>query len=91
MMLDDEAGEHSGGGDDDAPWSREAFAVGDRVRWTAKAIRCNIPTKTRRKLRGVVTSVEVGAGTSLTFTVGVLWDTYKRPHRYAASFVTKSD
>ena len=89
-MLDDEAGEFSGGGDDEVPWSRETFEVGDRVKWTAKAIRRNIPTKSRRGLRGVVTKVDVGEGTGLTFTVHVLWDGYKHPQSYAACFVTKS-
>lgn len=88
-MLDDEAGDYSGC-DDDVPWSRESFETGDRVKWTAKAIRRNIPTKSRRNLRGRVTSVEVGDGTGLTFTVRVLWDGYKHPQSYAACFVTKS-
>jgi hypothetical protein len=77
-----------GGSGDDVPWSHERFAIGDRVKWTPKAIRCNIPTKSRRELRGTVTAVEVGTS-GATFTVAVLWDTYKRPHRYAASFITK--
>lgn len=89
-MFDDAANEHSGGGDDDVPWSRETFNVGDRVRWTEKAIRHNVPTKTRRDLRGVVTKVEVGDRTPYTYTVHVLWDGYKRPHSYAAAFITKS-
>lgn len=79
-----------GGGDDDVPWSPERFTIGDRVRWTAKAVRCNVPTKSRRNLRGVVKAVSVGSG-GVTFSVTVLWDTYKRPHRYAASFITKAN
>jgi len=89
-MLDDDAGEFDGGWDDDVPWSREKFTKGDRVRWTAKAIRCNIPTKTRRDIRGTVVKADAGERTSYTYTVTVLWDGYRRPHRYAATFITKS-
>lgn len=78
-----------GGSDDDLPWSNERFAVGDRVQFTAKAIRYNIPTKSRRDIRGRVTKAEVGSN-GKTWAVHVLWDSYKRPHSYAASFITKS-
>ena len=89
-MLLDQGNRDDGGNDDDMPWSRESFAIGDRVKWTAKAIRRNVPTKSRRDLRGVVRKVDVGSS-GLTFSVTVLWDTYKRPHRYAASFITKAN
>lgn len=89
-MFDDASSESGGGGEDDVPWSSERFVVGDRVKYTAKAIRRNIPTKSRRDICGMVTAVEVATPSSVTYTVTVLWDGYKRPHRYAASFITKT-
>lgn len=89
-MFDDQAGEHGDGPDDDVPWSREKFSPGDRVRWTAKAIRCRVPTKTRYGIRGTVVKAEIGERTPYTYTVYVLWDGYKRAHGYAACFVTKT-
>ena len=88
-MFVENADGHGGHGDDEEPWSRERFSRGDRVKYTAKAIRRNIPTKTRRGLHGIVTAVETGSH-GLTFSVSVLWDGYKRPHRYAGSFITKA-
>jgi len=82
-------GGSGGSGDDDVPWSSEHFAIGDRVKWTPKAVRFGVPTKSRRDLRGVVRAVEIGTG-GVTLSVTVLWDTYKRPHSYAASFITKA-
>jgi hypothetical protein len=77
-----------GGSDDYQPWTWERFRPGDRVSWTAKAIRSNIPTKSRREIKGRVTKTDVGVN-GATWTVHVLWDGYKRPHSYAGCFITK--
>ena len=71
------------------PWTAEQFKPGDRVTWTVKAIEHNIPTRSRRGLVGKVVKVITGES-GATWSVSVLWDTYKRPHRYAGSFITKT-
>lgn len=73
---------------DDAPWTAEQFAPGDRVTWTEKAIRHNVPTKSRREIQGKVVKAKIGSN-GLTWTVHVQWDGYKHPHSYAGSFITK--
>jgi hypothetical protein len=79
-----------GGAPDWTPWTWEQFVPGDRVSWTAKAIRYNIPTKSRREIKGHVVKAEVGSN-GATWTVRVLWDGYKRPHSYAGCFITKAN
>lgn len=68
-------------------WTYESIKKGDRVTWTKKAFALNIPTKNRRELNGTV--VKTDAWDGATYTVTVLWDGYKRPHRYAGAFITK--
>ena len=70
------------------PWTSEKFKPGDRVTWTKKAIENNIPTRSRRTLEGEVVRADMGE-CGVTYSVHVLWDTYKHPHRYAGSFITK--
>lgn len=74
---------------DDLPWTGEKFKPGDRVTWTEKAIRYSIPTRSRREIKGKVVKAETGVN-GTTWSVTVLWDSYKRPHRYAGSFITKT-
>lgn len=89
MWFDQDTGNGWGRGDDWQPWTWEHFNVGDRVTWTPKAIRSNVPTKSRREIKGRVTKAEVGSN-GATWTVHVLWDGYKRPHDYAGCFITKA-
>lgn len=88
MWLDQDARDSRGSGDDWQPWTWEHFNVGARVTWTSKAIRCNIPTRSRREIKGRVTKTEVWSN-GATWTVHVLWDGYKHPHSYAGCFITK--
>ena len=83
--------DRGGGGwsEDDLPWTYENFEIGDRVTWSEKALRRNVPTHSRRGIKGYVTKLEVGKNGE-TYTIKVIWDGYKHPHKYAGCFIAKT-
>lgn len=73
---------------EDLPWTAEEFKPGDRVTWTEKAVRFGIAKGARMALTGKVIKARVGPN-GATWSVTVLWGTYRRSHTYAGSFITK--